>query len=619
MKITHTKFRVKALLISLVLLSGIVCSVAFTEKTKPVEQAKYYCLENVKAFSAQLDTFQFLIDSAATQQQLLNRFIQSRIIFKKFEFILEYLDNNRYPFFNGANAVEMEYGYDPNIKPEGLQVIESELMNDNLDFARLTQLIRQLKYRTLAFYLILQRAELHDTYIFEAIRFHLIRIETLSLVSFDSPDLRLNINEIKTSLSALQTILSYYKNSSNNVAFNSINQLFNSSQQYLKNKTFLTLDRLYFIKKYLQPITQKTIQFQQLLQVKNLENTGNVFRAVNIQTNNIYNADFINTKFFAADRYYSNNPLLSEIGKKLFYDKRFSADNKMSCATCHQPDKAFADGLPTSITNNPDIFQKRNTPTLLNVAFQAAYFYDLRAVTLETQVDQVVTNKEEFNHDYTNIIQHLKKDTMYVRLFNEAFPTYKEEAISITTINTCIADFERKFIFLNAPFDKYMRGQTNKIDAAVKRGFNLFMGKAQCGSCHFAPTFFGTVPPFYGVTESEVLGLTKTFDTIHPVLDDDIGRFSIFEIPDFKFSIKTSTVRNAALTAPYMHHGGFKTLEEVVEFYEQGGGAGMKLDIPNQTLQDKRLHLTKQEKSDLVSFMKSLTDTSGIYKLKPDF
>jgi cytochrome c peroxidase len=159
-----------------------------------------------------------------------------------------------------------------------------------------------------------------------------------------------------------------------------------------------------------------------------------------------------------------------------------------------------------------------------------------------------------------------------------------------------------------------MRGQTTVLDVSVKRGFNLFMGKAQCGSCHFAPTFFGNAPPFYGISEAEILGVTKQFDTIHPVLDDDIGRFKNMEIDEFKHAIKTSTVRNAALTAPYMHNGGFKTLDEVIEFYNRGGGAGLGLNVPNQTLSSDKLHLTKQDKQDIISFIKSLTDTSGIRK-----
>ncbi|MCB0506706.1 MAG: hypothetical protein KDD21_00255 [Bacteroidetes bacterium] len=603
--------RSKTILISFVLLSFLLFLGAFTKQSSPVGEVKDICLTNTRNFSAQLDTFQFLIDDTANADALLERFIEMRNSFKKIEFILEYYDNNRYPFFNGANAIEMEYGYDPNLKPEGLQVVESELFADSIDYESLTQLTRKLKYRTLAFYLILKNATLKDTYIFEAIRFHLIRIETLSLVSFDSPDLRNITPEIEASLKTIQHILSLYHTSGNDKQFKQMQASFDATNTYLNKHTFSTIDRLYFIKKYLQPLNQHIVAFQAELNIPNLQR-NEVFRAVNLDAKTIYDTDFLDAKFYASDKYYPNNPLYSEIGKKLFFDTRLSKDGKMSCATCHQPEKFFTDKLKTAITNKPDKFQERNTPTLLNAALQASYFYDLRAVTLETQVDQVVSNPEEFNHDYTHIVKELKADTTYIRLFNSAFPQYKENAIALSTINLCISDFERQLIFLNSPFDKYMRGETKKIDAAVKRGFNVFMGKGQCGSCHFAPTFFGNTPPFYGVAESEVLGVTQTFDTIHPVLDTDIGKYKIFEIPDFKHSIKTSTVRNIDITAPYMHNGGFKTLEEVIEFYEHGGGLGLRLDIPNQTLQNKRLHLTDQEKKDLIAFMKALTDTSGI-------
>jgi cytochrome c peroxidase len=155
------------------------------------------------------------------------------------------------------------------------------------------------------------------------------------------------------------------------------------------------------------------------------------------------------------------------------------------------------------------------------------------------------------------------------------------------------------------------------IDPAVKRGFNLFMGKAQCGTCHFAPTFFGNVPPFYGTSESEVLGVPKVWDTLNPVLDADIGRYKFMEFPDFMHAFKTSTVRNAELTKPYMHNGGFKSLEDVVDFYDRGGGAGMGLDVPNQTLPDKKLNLTAAEKKDIVAFMKALTDTTVNVRVTP--
>lgn len=608
-------FKTKLLLLLAMLLSAAIIFSAFTDKKTAVEQTKAFCLDNIKQFQAQLDTFQKLSEEKKDVKELKERFKATRLAFKRFEFLLEYLDNTRYPFFNGVNAIEMDEGYNPNAKPEGLQVMESELYKDSLDYGRLTYLTKQLKYRTLSFYLVLRDAQLRDIYMFEAMRFHLIRVETLSLPSFDSPNMRNNVQEIMVSLNALRTVLSFYKDEKSTEDINQLGEQLDAAVKYLKSYTFYTLDRLSFIKKYLQPATRSLMAIQQKLAIPFLEEKSRVFRAVNLKAPTIYDAGFLNVKFYAQDKYYSDNPLYTQLGKKLFFDTRLSAGEHLSCASCHKPDAALTDGLPTSITNKPGVFQQRNTPTILNAALQAAYFYDLAAVSLETQVNHVVVNPKEYDHSYGGIMQRLKADTTYVRLFAQAFPEYKENAISIYTINTCMADYERKFIFLNTPFDRYMRDETKSLDASVKRGFNLFMGKAQCGTCHFAPTFFGTAPPFYGVTESEVLGTTKTFDTIHPVLDEDIGRFKNFELPEFKYAMKTSTVRNAELTAPYMHNGGFKTLEEVVEFYDHGGGAGLGLSVPNQTLPSNRLYLSKQDKKDIISFIKALTDTTGLKSL----
>ncbi len=595
---------------------GILIFSAFTEKQAPTVLTKSFCLEKVKEFSLQLDTLQNDIHTQKNRNILIHRFKETRIAFKRFEFLMEYVDNARYPFFNGVNAIEMDDGaFNPDAKPEGLQVIESELYRDSLDVTRLTQLVTQLKYRTLAFYSILRSVDLKDTYIFEAMRFNLIRIEALSLVSFDSPDLRNNIQEISTSLRTLLTVLHFYKEDKSAALFHKTDELLPASISYLKPYSFATLDRLVFIKKFIQPITVELLQLQQKLSIPFLFDKEKAFRAVNLNVANIYDSTFINIRYYAPDKWNEENKVRIALGKKLFFDTQLSSNGKLSCASCHLPSANMADGLTTSITNVPGKFQERNTPSILNTAFQAAYFYDLAATSLENQIVNVVANPKEFNHNYDTIIAHLNKDTTYLRMFAQAFPQYKYDIIAPSTINAAIADYERKFIFLNSPFDKYMRGETKSIDASVKRGFNLFMGKAQCGSCHFAPTFFGTAPPFYGVTESEVLGVTKTFDTIHPILDEDIGLFKNIQLEDLKHSIKTSTVRNAELTAPYMHNGGFKTLEEVIEFYEHGGGAGMGLKIPNQTLQVKRLHLTTQDKKDIISFMKALTDTTGLKNL----
>ena len=145
------------------------------------------------------------------------------------------------------------------------------------------------------------------------------------------------------------------------------------------------------------------------------------------------------------------------------------------------------------------------------------------------------------------------------------------------------------------------------------------MGKANCGTCHFAPTFSGLMAPHFTESESEILGVTATNDFKKPVLDADLGRFATTVIKEkasfHKHSFKTATVRNVALTAPYMHNGAYQTLEEVLDFYNQGGGNGLGLDIPNQTLSEDKLNLSKDELNQLKAFMNALTDTTNLTKI----
>jgi cytochrome c peroxidase len=144
------------------------------------------------------------------------------------------------------------------------------------------------------------------------------------------------------------------------------------------------------------------------------------------------------------------------------------------------------------------------------------------------------------------------------------------------------------------------------------KGFTLFMGKAKCGTCHFMPLFNGTVPPDFGHTEAEILGVPATTDTGQPVLDKDSGKFALNNRELHKFAFKTPTIRNVALTAPYMHNGVYASLEEVIDFYDQGGGQGLGIDIPTQTLPAVKLDLTKEEKQAILAFMHTLTDTTGL-------
>ena len=159
-------------------------------------------------------------------------------------------------------------------------------------------------------------------------------------------------------------------------------------------------------------------------------------------------------------------------------------------------------------------------------------------------------------------------------------------------LRAALAAYLRTLVTLESPVDRALRGDTAALAPDARRGFTVFMGKAKCGTCHFAPLFNGTVPPGYRKAEAEVLGVPTRPVVQRATLDPDPGRHGEFDAPVWKHAFKTPTVRNVAATAPYMHNGAYRTLEQVVEFYDRGGGAGIGAGLPHQTLPPEPLRLT---------------------------
>jgi cytochrome c peroxidase len=198
----------------------------------------------------------------------------------------------------------------------------------------------------------------------------------------------------------------------------------------------------------------------------------------------------------------------------------------------------------------------------------------------------------------------INKDKKYTALFKKAFPeTHK---VKEWQLQNAIASYIRSLNDFDSKFDLYMRGESDDFSEEEKLGFNLFAGKAKCATCHFIPLFNGTVPPNFTKTEQEVIGTPK--DKTGKKISPDLGKYNQNKMDQLKNAFKTPSVRNAAKTAPYMHNGAFSTLEEVVDFYNKGGGKGLGYEVDNQTLPFDELKLNKKEEKALVAFMKTLTD-----------
>ncbi|MBM9500295.1 c-type cytochrome [Leptospira sp. 201903071] len=275
-------------------------------------------------------------------------------------------------------------------------------------------------------------------------------------------------------------------------------------------------------------------------------------------------------------------PARIELGKILFFDPIVSGSNWISCATCHNPGLGWTDGLKTAVGHNMKILGK-NTPTIVNSAFGNKMFWDGRADSLEQQALGPVSSPDEMNQDPDELVLELQKIKGYRERFDRAYPN---EGISKETISKAIASFERSILSFQSPFDAWIQGDNNAISESAQRGHALFQGKANCNACHFGNNF--TDDGFHNI------GIKSK--------EKDPGRFKLVPVKSMKGAFKTPTLRDAALTGPYMHDGSYTTLEEVIDHYDRGGDDRSNLD-PNM----KPLHLTKREKEDLAAFLRSLT------------
>jgi len=548
-------------------------------------------------------------------------FQKLRLSFKRVEYLLEYYDADFVKKrINGANLYWLNEGV-PEIEemaPHGLQVIEELLFTGNAH-ANKGEVMAELDdmHKLLSAYRKrhLERP-MYNYQIWEALRYELVRVYTLGLTGFDSPVLLHSIPEARVVFRSLLSTYSIYQGELEHLnadLSHTISSKFLSAVMYLSEQTdFNDFDRLYFLREYVDPLFALTLEAQKLLRAYIPSKYYSTPSAFNYESQSLFAEDFLNPSYYSKFNG-TSTPEVLNLGQQLFYDPILSKNNKRACASCHDAAKAFTDGKTKSLAFDGIGEVDRNAPTLINSAFSDRYFYDFGVENIEDQTEMVVTSHNEFATNYKEVVSKISRSKEYQDLFKRAFDI-QDGAINRNTLTYALAEYVRSLNAFDSDFDKYARGETNSIDHRIKSGFNLFAGKAGCATCHFIPVFNGTVPPNFMESESEVLGVLANEDFKKPILDDDAGRYETWRqnASIFYRSFKTVTVRNVALTGPYMHNGAFSSLEKVVEFYDEGGGKGLGLDVPNQTLPEDKLNLTKREKQDLILFMEALTDTSGL-------
>jgi len=611
-------FYPKSLYFKFVPAVALLCSALFLGSFSA--SPRYTSPEIIKQYTTQLNTQIIAFDKAATEfavgkitaDSLKKALTATRLSYKRSEFFLAF----HYPEYckehlNGAPLMQIEKeGTLPKvIDPEGLQVLDEMVFAENpaVEKSNIAALAKKLASNYGLLLGGIQGNTLGGSYGITAMRLQLVRITSMGITGFDTPG---SLNALPEAVASLEGMKAFFIQDYKQAGANSdIITAFDGAITQLKNtRSFNSLDRLAFIKNYIDVLYAKLGRLDASTP-DFLKNTS----AWNTRSNSVFAADFLDPYYFSALKKDEDSPQLRTLGKTLFYDSLLSNDNQVSCASCHNPQMAFTDGVAKSASNVQGKTVLRNAPTLLNTVYADRYFYDLRAFTLEQQAEHVIFNRDEFNTAYSAIIKKLMANNNYANQFKQVFGS---NSINRENLSKALASYVLSLQSFNSDFDKYIRGEITNIAQPVKNGFNLFMGKANCATCHFAPTFSGLVPPLYNENESEILGVLENPTAKNLKLDTDMGRLgnriSTEHSWIYEKSFKTTTVRNAALTAPYFHNGAYTTLEEVIDFYNNGGGGGMGFNVKNQTLAPDKLNLTQSEKNDLIAFITSLNDTAAV-------
>ena len=573
----------------------------------PVEVSRNLVQADVAELRTAINALPWAIRQMA-HSDAFGAFERAKFAFKRIEAIAWYLDPEYTgTFLNGAPLPKLQHGV-PAIEvlePKGFQILEEALYADTPDEEECVRLAEALT-RDLNSYLDrIAATEWNDHHLFEASKLELIRVISLGITGFDTPAREEALYESALALERVASYLKPYAGSEK------VHGHLNGATLRLyeaHRKGFKHLDRAVWLRDYALPAHRELVTLQKSLGIEFHEEVHRSTEPFRWNEKELFSAAFLNPFYFTKMSEADWSESKSELGKKLFFDVALSNNKDMSCGTCHLPERAFTDGRPVSTPSGIDQASRgRNTQTLINATYSPSYFWDLRVEKLENQLLHVFHNENEFDIKFEVAMQRLAQDAEYQRLFHEAFGGINSKNFKYQ-LETALTSYLVTLNDFNSPVDQWLRGERSSLPPSVLRGFNLFMGEAACGTCHFAPTFSGLVPPYFKEMESEVLGVFTAPRS--KVLDKDLGRYAgpqTQRAEFYKHSFKTVTVRNVAKTAPYMHNGQYPDLESVVDFYHHGGGAGLGVDVPYQTLPSDSLSLSTQQRKDLIAFMEALS------------
>lgn len=579
----------KILLFFLVTVSMVAMLSLSANKTKDIGVENTIALfsRNTAQFTASLESLHAALKSLDQDSMSVLKarscLKKCRMYYKSISFFSAYFFPSETAMYNAAPKYEVEEPELELVEPMGLQQIEALLFDEPVQ-AHKTELLAQsdaLYSSVKDLKTLLYQFSANDRQILESIRIELIRINALYISGYDAPLLKTGISETLESSKTIQMVLQPYFEHGQDKAKVLAKTLQRAIDYLSVHQQFDTFDRMEYLVGYALPLQQQLGIF---IRDEGLE--LNTSTHLNYNAPNLFSPGFLNAWDSIPE---ARRADLAKLGEKLFFDKSLSGNLKVSCSTCHKPEHYFTDGNIKSSSIVRDSVLKRNTPSLLYAGKQHSQFLDGRAGNLVSQIKEVLFNPLEMAGKRELLNKNIDETALALSAY-------------VASLNP-----------LNSAFDRYLAGNKKAMTTTQIKGFNLFMGKAQCGTCHFAPYFNSLVPPYYKVSELEIIGTTKDDNFEKPDYDDDMGRFDLYKIKFYKRAFKTPTVRNTEKTAPYMHNGSFKTLESVLDFYNKGGGAGLGLSIPEQTLASKPLNLSKEECNQIIQFINSLTDSKQTF------
>jgi cytochrome c peroxidase len=441
-------------------------------------------------------------------------------------------------------------------------------------------------------------------------RLYLLNLAAIYTTGFECPDTSAVIPELSSMMMSVENIYSTYNQSFSNTALTDhYLSLYKQAIEFVNEQPqqYSSFDHFTFISNYVNPLFSIN---QQLIRQYKVASGSSVDYSLNKSATSIFSKQLYNGQngkgIFLRVKDEAALAQLNETGKLLFYDPLLSGNNQRSCISCHKSTEYFTDtSVTTSLKYNRVEFLARNTPSLINANYNHLLMLDGKHISLQNQLTDVITSHDELNCNQEQLLQKILSCPDYKKRFKFLLQyTPQETEISFDHVLSALTFYYTKFSNYNAPFDDAINKQYS-INDDVKKGFNLFMSKAQCATCHFVPQFNGVKPPYVG-SEFEVLGVPK--DTGYAGLSKDMGRYLVNPATETRNAFRTGSIRNADHTKPYMHNGIFNSLQQVIDFYDAGGGAGKGLTVPNQTLSSDSLHLTPLEKKELLLFISSLNE-----------